>query len=406
MGLFTFALFFTTGRPVPREFVPADQLDFSSICEDIGVAGPIQGTIWRRYSNGGRCFLEFTKLKGDSYVIIPSDDIVATVTDSISMEKLGVFRVTLDNYNSDGSFQISPDRQYLFSVMKGKLHAWRLQRSKLAIDQIWSDIDVPDSAGGIFLRFSPDDRHLLIYSNERCVHYDLLQRRTIAAFARPAMGSSDPCFFDSQGRPRVLLYFIDPGTLWELIKQKVAATLVCFDDVGSRHSDIIYVAGKPALATIFHNSRNLYIHSLDDGRLLQTYSIPTGMDETGQFDSNRHFLILSSSWRFPLVHAAEGWNSQLDKWLSVRFPERERLVLLDLHSGKQWFDFLGDSRCTLSDDATQPKTIADEGYYVYDVPPRWQYFTPWAWTSLGAWLSLVTIWWRLRKRRLSMAATA
>jgi hypothetical protein len=44
------------------------------------------------------------------------------------------------------------------------------------------------------------------------------------------------------------------------------------------------------------------------------------------------------------------------------------------------------------------KSFTDAGYYIYDVPPKVRWFTPWAWASLAAWLGMIGVWWKLRNR--------
>jgi hypothetical protein len=46
----------------------------------------------------------------------------------------------------------------------------------------------------------------------------------------------------------------------------------------------------------------------------------------------------------------------------------------------------------------------DELGYEYDLPPRRQLFTHWAWAALGAWVGSAVLWRRLRKRRPGPAA--
>jgi len=79
----------------------------------------------------------------------------------------------------------------------------------------------------------------------------------------------------------------------------------------------------------------------------------------------------------------------LDKWLTAlintgRYPNEHRLALLELRSGQTWLELLGDHRCAFTDDGARLISFTEGGRYEYDVPPRWQYFTPWAWVALGA----------------------
>jgi hypothetical protein len=91
-------------------------------------------------------------------------------------------------------------------------------------------------------------------------------------------------------------------------------------------------------------------------------------------------------------------HKEFDAWLKEQFPDENRLALVDLHSGQTWFALPEALMMTFTEDCSGLILFTDEGRYDYDVPPRWQYFTPWAWAALGVWLSLVAIWWKLRKR--------
>ena len=75
--------------------------------------------------------------------------------------------------------------------------------------------------------------------------------------------------------------------------------------------------------------------------------------------------------------------SLLDEWL----PTRKHSELLELETSRTWCDYLGEGRCDFTDDGRQMRSFTDEGYYVYDLPPRTRWFTPWAWASLGAWVA-------------------
>ena len=139
--------------------------------------------------------------------------------------------------------------------------------------------------------------------------------------------------------------------------------------------------------------------SLDDGSSLQVLSMPADTLGPVRISPDGRYLLYNYYRRLPLTHLADGRNDRLERWLWEQFCGQERLALLELRTGKTWLNLSDVGRCTFTNDGAGWTSFGDEGRYEYDLPPRWQYFTPWAWVALGAWLSLAGIWWTLRIRR-------
>jgi hypothetical protein len=79
-------------------------------------------------------------------------------------------------------------------------------------------------------------------------------------------------------------------------------------------------------------------------------------------------------------------------------PQARKLGLADLETGRCWLGLYGEGFHTFHPDGTRLLVFGDVGRFEYDLPPRWQSFTPWAWLALAVWMGLASIWWALRPR--------
>ena len=103
-----------------------------------------------------------------------------------------------------------------------------------------------------------------------------------------------------------------------------------------------------------------------------------------------------------MLHILKGWRRDLDEWLNVCFPIRSQYALLDVQTGVTWLGLVGDREYAFSDDGARLISYTNQGRFEYDLPPKWQYFTTWAWVSLASWIAMITIWWKMRKRSWDM----
>ena len=143
-------------------------------------------------------------------------------------------------------------------------------------------------------------------------------------------------------------------------------------------------AGDSILASAYHDPCFLFIRSLETGRSLQNYSLPFQWVQPVRFSPDGRFLIVRYPLKHPLVRMAQGLHKGTEKWLQARFPVQQRLALMDVHSGEIWPGLMGNGLCAFTDEGARLISFTNEGGYEWDVPPRWQYFTPWAWAALGA----------------------
>jgi hypothetical protein len=193
--------------------------------------------------------------------------------------------------------------------------------------------------------------------------------------------------------------------VWDVTSNQMDATLDLSEIksrgfvTGEYDSSFEVGAGDSILASAYHDPCFIFIRSLETGRSLQNYSLPFKWCHPLRFSPDGRFLIIRYPLKYPLVSVAEGLHKGIEKWLEGRFPLQQRLALIDLHSGEIWPGLIGNGLCAFTDDGARLISFTDEGRYEYDVPPRWQYFTPWAWAPLGAWAGLTIVWWKLRERR-------
>jgi hypothetical protein len=400
VGLFTTALFFTTGRPVRRDFIPVDQLGFTFLRMS-GLQGASGKPGFYSVSSSGRCFITTPPL-----LVAADHEVIATIFDTATLQKVGSFPSRL---NTLRNFELSPDRQFLIAAKDDGLHVWHLESGKeevADIEMLWRDHPPSDASLFSATAFAPGSRHVLIYTNKRVVHYDLSACRILGAFQAPAQRNIRTCFFDSLGRPKALMFrLLKELEVWDVGSNQMDATLDQSEIksrgflTGEYDSSFEVGAKDSILASAYHDPCFLFIRSLQTGQFLQNYSLPFQWVQPLRFSADGRFLIVRYPLKHPLVRMAEGLHKGMEKWLQARFPVQQRLALMDLHSGEVWPGLIGNGLCAFTDEGARMISFTDEGAYEYDVPPRWQSFTPWAWAALGASAGLAIVWWKLGKRR-------
>jgi WD40 repeat protein len=406
LGLLTCLLFFTTGGPVPREFLSVDQLGFET-----GRALFFLHENDARYYellNVARHGPLLTLICPDKESPSREDEVSVRVLDSFTLQHVSTFRCKLPEC---GVLERGPDSSSAVSASRqGKLKLWDLGSGRtvsLEIEEPWREL------GKAILSwhkpefyFGPDGRHLLIQAHQGVIYYDLVNRRTLAVFQPRRHCEIMTCFFDTRGCPKVVVESNDLE-IWDLSSNEFEIRLEEseLEEQARKGGELSAGLGRRVAtsstraATMFSQWDFLLIHSLEDGRLLQTHSIPSRGYHEPQFSPDGRFLIFDYLQSNQLFELPAGWHSDLYDWISARFPLRPRMALFDLHTGIIVLDLIGEGKCSINSDGTRLVSFTNEGRYEYDIPPRWQYFTPWAWMALCAWVSLAAIWWRLRKTR-------
>ena len=141
----------------------------------------------------------------------------ANVIDTFTMQPLGSFR---GGIGSRWHFEISPDRQFLFTGALDRLCVRHFDSGKEEINSI--ETPWPNGLGANTV-FAPGSRQLLIHSLRRAFLYDLAERRTLASFELPGAGSIFACFFDSKNRPKALA-FSGSWEVWDLTSKQMEVT--------------------------------------------------------------------------------------------------------------------------------------------------------------------------------------
>jgi hypothetical protein len=220
-------------------------------------------------------------------------------------------------------------------------------------------------------------------------------------------------FFDSATDPKCLVYSkpeAEAGRLqiWDVRTSKIEITLdqhriselgVIEDDLSCANSRIS--PRRSLIATCFDSGGLLVIRSLETGQTLATYKLQSENRWLGDVSPDDRYYLYGLSKKGSQFPVLEGWNQHLDDWLKKNFPNHNQGILLDIETGKTWPNLIIGERneYAFSDDSSRLISYAPEGRYEYDCPPKWEYFTPWAWASLGACIGLITACWKLRERK-------
>jgi hypothetical protein len=415
LGAFSLFLFATTGQPLPRAFLPADDLAFRP-------AG---------YSNvpdrHGRPVLLGTF--SDRRVLLAvaphefADQKVYEVFDTASLQGLGSFRAKeFDALTAKTACILTPDHQFLVAAGPWHLDFFHIQtgtRKRCQIEAPWPTNEPARASPDIFPATVPGKggQELLIYSTRCAFHYDLMAQRTIGAFKVPENAIILCCYFDSRGHPKVLLNLYlgmlevwGDLEVWDLASNR-KERILRKADLGipwpslRNEPDFWHISSGASVFVLgFEESSSMSVRSLEDDRPPKTISVPR---------ASFHFLECSADGRYlacyygrsnPLVSIVESRHRGLERWLRERFPDQYGITLCDLQTGRSWSNFKAPALASgngiaFGEDSTSLIILTAEGRFVYDVPPRWRYFSPWACVAFGAWLAMMAAWWRLRERR-------
>ncbi|CAN5247673.1 hypothetical protein BH10PLA2_BH10PLA2_32010 [soil metagenome] len=117
-----------------------------------------------------------------------------------------------------------------------------------------------------------------------------------------------------------------------------------------------------------------------------------------KFSLNNLWLTQEYSAFHPLVETARNVNADLGQWLANWLPADNFVDLRNLETGQIWQRIPAGLGVAFSEDDSRLITFGAKGRYIWSVPPRVQWFTPWALVALASWLSLALCWWKLRRR--------
>jgi hypothetical protein len=255
------------------------------------------------------------------------------------------------------------------------------------------------------LAFSPDGMRVLTTANGGIKEWDRATGAEVGFWdpgrPRDEALSSPRLYYDHANQPKLIRITDTTIDRWDLrsgqtdFRLKPTCKIYNGDESWLFDLDIEH----DLLACVL-NDNEIGLWSLEDGKLLRSFRRPSGLGD----------LTFSPDARFLAFRCERNVNWKLQNCLYKVSPDLERLYIKSLYStgiialrdpfvGTNWaFPF--SNYCEFADDYLRvDSSKAGELGYEYDLPPRWQLFTPWAWAALGAWVGLAVLWRRLRKRR-------
>lgn len=394
VGLLTLVLFCLPGEVEPSRFVPIDQLPFS------------MSPVLPNEENESKPFLAFVTPSGRCIVASRANEVPAGETRLVfdTLTKTHLETVSRWSQGSGLPLDQTPDKKQFAYFANDRLHLKNLTTGTdetVNFTTPWGEDAHRAFFGG---GFSPDGRLLLIRGHDNALVYDLTSRRTASTFEKNGSQVLFHCFFDARGRPRALVINtdLDLFEIWDLASNQMILRLdqselkrrgleePSFRIFGSM------AAGKALLATAHPDGSLILVRSLEDGRFLQTFSLPDKKVELLRISANDGFLVFGYEHENPFVELTKYRIGWLHDWLQLRLPSENRLGVIELHTGKIWRNLPGEHWCAFTDDDLRFISFTEEGSYEYDLPLRRHAFTLWAWAALAACLSLLAAWWRLR----------
>jgi hypothetical protein len=265
IGILMAVLFCTTGRPVPRSFVPDTEPELAKYLVARSETQGVRRAIWFQ-SHDGNCNICLSAAEvTPSHELTPSEEATVFVFDRFASKRLGWFPCS---YNALGNFSVTPDKQRLLAIEHGKLHIRRLLWADGAVEEFSDEIKIENPIFHWRFYFAPDGRRALICSVPfpQIIDYDLLDQKRIAEYAfseRKLLTIFPFCFLDSNGRPKLCC----DDQVWDPITDKMNVELEPHGQNGvnsERYHFYFYVGNTPCLATLLKESRVLVTRSLDD----------------------------------------------------------------------------------------------------------------------------------------------
>ena len=215
---------------------------------------------------------------------------------------------------------------------------------------------------------------------------------------RDGAWSSPRLYYNQENRPQLIR---TPDTMvarWDLHSGETDFRLEpeCSIYDGDKESWLFALDTEHGLLACVLNDREIGLWSLEEGKLRRSFQRPSGLD----------YLRFSPDARFLAYRRCRELRPLLLDWLVDKSPVLQRIycdnrsstgiiALCDPLAGTTWA-FPNSHYCEFADDCSRVYSCEAGGpCYEYDLPPRWQRFTPWAWVALGVWLGLAVLWWSM-----------
>lgn len=376
-------LFTTTGRPIPRTFRSWEELG----CKPWWHVGsePVDdrkpGVV---LSECGSCFAKLTPHDGKR----DERKVDITIHDFSS----GAMLCALNDCSEEFTFRMSPDRSFL-SLMDRAFQLFDLRSgvpTRFPLDHADAEYRHPV--------FASDGKSVLLSNLSRTRLIDLNTGKTIREMPSPG-GGSTLCFYDAGGRPKYSHVKEPHLEQWDVLTEKcdwhlkLPETMSLFEIT----PDLRYM-----LAFDLAESGMVY-WSCADARGYDCFHVIAEGD----------YYRLARNGRFMVYHYMQPhWLQQVlqklpEKVLSianVRLDPSVGWTVCDTHTRSVWPRLPAAQEIPTCVDVprfveggSQLNSIDEYGIKEWDLPPRWQHFTPWALAALGAWVGLFGGWYRLGK---------
>ena len=439
LGALSDFLFLYTGRPLPTAVKPpsgSDAVENQSAC--------------------GKFVAVITKRRADEQGAVTID---YSIRDRLTRDPVGEVAGLPQDYLN---FTISPDGRVLVvsGTMLEPIAAADVGNPQILhrVFKLPSGLPVPIPGLGEARHLSSFDSsadgNVLVASFDHATAnvWDTRTGFCLNSFKLP--GAADTiarCFFDRGGRPKALAMHNKQPQMWDvqtglcdwdmtgdlgskpesrsdsglpiqsvaLMRQIPART-----KTGTTHVLVVTVifalqmAPDNDLFAVVHPGHGIGLYSLGDGNLKFLFTQFKDMDFRDMMFSPDGRYLLIAGWRpHPLIRFCNSLgptvSNYLVRWISPHVSGgAQEQTLIDLEAGKTWPRIPGNNSGNSSLFATHGGrvrlvTFDDQKVrYDWDVPPRWQWFTPWTWAAVGAWLGLAVFWRRLRKRQPRPATVA
>ncbi len=416
-GLVTALLFLGTGNAVPWLFVPINQPEYSVSFHDDGCRfGPIYDDSVETPVVILSCSRRFgARLERTEYIAFSKGLLElcpARVFEIATGRELGIFWLRDDS----PAFEVSLVCNQLLSFESGaRVHnrwtIWNLNSGKS--EKI--DLSRNDEWNTPFfdpkIAIGPNGRELLIQDRDGAVLYDLLARAILAKITG-LVSRIEGSFFGSDKKPKLLIEHDKALRVWDLYTNKAEAILdhsklsryypaneTDWLQAG-RHTSI----GRFNAATWFYDLDLVSVNSLEDGSLLSMIRLPSANVQSVRIDPSGRFLACAYWHNEAWTTAIGSWSAWIDRQISLISMNGHRLAVYDLQTEKEWVGLPGGDPIAFSEGGGSVISFGEEGRFEYDLPPKWRYFTPWAWLALSAWVGIFICWFKLRKRSAAVAS--
>jgi hypothetical protein len=254
------------------------------------------------------------------------------------------------------------------------------------------------------LAFSRDGRRILTMSETGIKEWNTATGSELSCWkqysdrVRDEALSSPRLYYDRENHPKVIRVTDGKLERWDLHSEQRDFYLKpdCSIYVSDKESWIFDLDIERDLLACVMSDNEMGVWSLEEGKLIRAFKRPAGLDDL-QFSPNGRFLA------FRCERELYGY---VENFLADVFPAFERLyintksstgiiALRDPHLGATW-TFPNTDCYDFADDCVRVYSYNAGGLgFEYDLPPRWQLFTSWAWLSLAIWIGLTGCCWKL-----------